>query len=29
MGVEVAPDRGEFVGKGVDAVNGRHISLSR
>ena len=28
MRVQVAPDRGEFVGKGLDAVNGRHVSLS-
>jgi hypothetical protein len=27
MGVQVAPDRGEFVGKGLDAVNGGHVSL--
>jgi hypothetical protein len=28
MGVQVAPDRGEFVGKAVNAVDGGHVVLS-
>ncbi len=25
MRVQVAPDRGEFIGKSLDAVNGGHV----